>query len=89
MSTKVDPMKKTLFVIEKYVEDVKQDEKSSPGLLESLMKPTCLVKDALRQILLKWVNLDPKSLKLEFQLFGFRKSDGFPPPMPAFSPSKF
>merc|ERR1711965_739649 len=36
------------FVIEKYVEDVKQDEKHVPDLLESIMRPTCLVKEELR-----------------------------------------
>ena len=35
------------FVIEKYVEDVKQDEKSVPDIVESIMMPTCLVKEEL------------------------------------------
>ena len=44
---KVVPKKKTLFVIEKYIEDVKQDEKHVPDLLESIMRPTDPVKEEL------------------------------------------
>ena len=39
--------------MEKYVEDVKQEEKHVPDLLEAIMRPTCLVKKELRQILSK------------------------------------
>ena len=45
--------KRHFFVIEKYVEDVKQEEKHVPDLLESIMRPTCLVKEELRPILFK------------------------------------
>ena len=38
------------FVIEKYVEDVKQDEKHVPDLLEPIMRPPGLVKEKLRPI---------------------------------------
>ena len=41
------------FVIEKYVKDVKQDEKHVPDLLESIVRPTCLIKEELRLILFK------------------------------------
>ena len=41
------------FVIEKYVEDVKQDEKHVPDLLELIMRPTDPVKEELRRILCK------------------------------------
>ena len=40
--------KKYFFVMEKYIEDVKQDEKHVPDLLEPIMRPTCLVKEELR-----------------------------------------
>ena len=40
--------KRHVLVIEKYVEDVKQDEKSVPDLLESIMRSTCPVKEELR-----------------------------------------
>ena len=41
------------FVIEKYIEDVKQDEKDVPDLLESIMRPTDHVKEELQRILIK------------------------------------
>ena len=47
-------LRKTHFVVkEKYVEDVKQDEKSVPDVLESIMKPSGLVKEELQRILFK------------------------------------
>ena len=39
--------KRYFFVIEKYVEDAKQDEKHVPDLLESIMRPTDPVKEEL------------------------------------------
>ena len=45
--------KRQVFVIEKYVEDVKQDEKHVPDLLESIMRPKLFVKEGLRPILFK------------------------------------
>ena len=39
--------------MEKYIEDARQDEKSNPDLLEAIMRPTCLVKEELRQNLFK------------------------------------
>ena len=41
------------FVIEKYIEDAKQEEKHIPDLLESIMRPPGLVKEELRSILFK------------------------------------
>ena len=38
------------LVMEKYMEDVKQDEKHVPDLLEPIMKGSGLVKEALRVI---------------------------------------
>ena len=40
----VDPKKNTLF-IEQHIEDVKQDQKTVPDLLESTMRPTDPVKE--------------------------------------------
>ena len=40
--------KKYVVVIEKYMEDVRQDEKHVPDLLESIMRPTYLLKEELR-----------------------------------------
>ena len=39
--------KTQFFVIENYVEDVKQVQKDVPDLVESIMRPTDLVKDEL------------------------------------------
>ena len=46
----VDPKKNTCFVIEKYFEDVKQDEKSVPDLVERIVQPTDPVKEELQRI---------------------------------------
>ena len=48
------------FVIEKYIEDARQDEKHVPDLLESIMRPTDPVKEELRQNLFKTNQFDPK-----------------------------
>ena len=50
-------------LMEKCVEDARQDEKHVPDLLESIMKPTDPVKDELRQTLFKMTNLTRKSRK--------------------------
>ena len=42
-----------VFVIDKYIEDVKQDEKSVPDLLESIMMPIDNVKEELRMKTMK------------------------------------
>ena len=36
--------KRHFFVIEKYIEDLRQDEKHIPDLLEAIMRPTDPVK---------------------------------------------
>ena len=60
----VVPKKKTLFVMEKYSEDVRQQEKDVPDLLEAIMRPTCLVKEELRQILFKLSQFRPEITKI-------------------------
>ena len=50
-------IKKTLFLMEKYIEDVRQDEKLVPDLLESIMRPTDPVKEELRQKLFKMTQI--------------------------------
>ena len=40
--------KRHFFVMEKYIEDARQEEKDVPDLLEAIMRPTCLVKEKLR-----------------------------------------
>ena len=50
---KLSLRKRDFFVIEKYIEDVKQDEKHVPDLLEAIMKAPGLVKEELRRNLCK------------------------------------
>ena len=81
-------------MLAKYVEDVKQDEKSVPDLVESIMKAPGLVKEALRRSLLKMNQfriLDPKSTKIwiaRFALLKIMDSRQRRPTQPA-RPSKF
>ena len=58
MSGEVDPKKKTLLLIEKYIEDAKQDEKRVPDLLEAIIQPPGLVKEELRLNLFKMNKFD-------------------------------
>ena len=60
---------KHCFVIETYVEDVKQDEKHVPDLLESIMRPTCLVKEELRTNSCKSNGLQTRLKKTHFPSF--------------------
>ena len=71
--------KRHFFVVGKYVEDVKHDEKHIPLLLELIMRPPGLVKEELGRNLIKMTRFGSKMLKIRFQLFGFRKSGIFPP----------
>ena len=63
--------------MEKYIEDVRQDEKHVTYLLESIMRHTRLVKEELWPNLFKMTQNDSKNSG--FQLFGFQKSDIFQP----------
>ena len=58
------PKKKTFFVMEKYVEDARQEEKDIPDLLEAIMRPTCLVKEELQQHLSQMGQFRPKIIKI-------------------------
>ena len=65
--------KRHFFAIEKCIEDVKQDEKDVPDLLEAIMRPTCLVKEELRRILCKMNQFGPEITKIRvctFQMSG-------------------
>ena len=68
-SVKLSQRKRHLFVIEKYVEDLKQDEKSVPDLLESIMRPTDPVKEELRRISCKMNKIIPKVTKIRVSTF--------------------
>ena len=60
-----------MFLIEKYNEDLRQDEKHVPDLLESIMRPTDPVKYELRQKLFKIDQFGSKITKNE----GFKVLD--------------
>ena len=57
------------FVVEKYVEDVRQEEKDVPDLLEAIMRPTCLIKEELRQNLFKMNQFRSKIQKIKVSTF--------------------
>ena len=57
------------FVMEKYIEDAKQEEKDVPDLLESIMRPTCLVKEELRQLLFKMSQFESQISKIKVSTF--------------------
>ena len=76
--------------MEKYIEDVRQDEKHVSDLLEAIIQPPGLVKEELRQKLFKIDKFRPAIIKSRLQLFGFRKSKVFPlEANTTFSPTKF
>ena len=50
--------------MEKYNEDVRQDEKHVPDLLEAIMRPTDPVKEELRQISFKMSQFKSKITKI-------------------------
>ena len=71
--------KRHFFLIEKYNEDVRQDEKHVLDLLESIMRPTDSVKEELRQKFFKMIQIRSEITKMRVQNFGSRKSKVFPP----------
>ena len=58
-----------VFVIEKYVEDVKLDDKDIPDLLEAIMRPTDPVKEELRRISCKMNQFRYKITKIRVSTF--------------------
>ena len=50
--------------MEKYTEDVKQDEKHVPDLLEPIMRPTDPVKEELRPIVCNMSQFRPEITKI-------------------------
>ena len=61
--------KRHVFLIEKYIEDVRQDEKHVLDLLESIMRPTDPVKEELRRILIKLTQIRSKIQKIKVSTF--------------------
>ena len=66
---KLYPRKRHFFVMEKYIEDARQEEKDVPDLLEAIMRLTCLVKEELRQNLFKMSQFRPKIQKIKVSIF--------------------
>ena len=66
----VDPRRRYVFVIEKYIEDVKQEEKHFPDLVESIKRPPGLVKEGLRKISCKISQFRSKITKIRVCTFG-------------------
>ena len=56
--------KRYFFVMEKYIEDARQEEKDVPDLLEAIMRPTDPVKEALQQNLFKMCQFRPEITKI-------------------------
>ena len=88
--TKLTLRKRHVFLIEKYTEDVRQDEKHVPDLLESIIQPPGLATEELRQRLFERSQISSKIRKIRVSTFGFRKSNIFPlEANTTFSPSRF
>ena len=63
--------------MEKYIEDVRQDEKHVPDLLESIIQPTDPVKDELRQKLFKMIQFGSKIQKMRVSTFWIPEFQNF------------
>ena len=69
----------TYFIlIEKYIEDVRQDEKHVPDLLEAIMRPTDPVKDELRQKLFEIDQFGSKIKNMWVSKFWIPEIQSFP-----------
>ena len=66
---KLTPRKRHFFLIEKYIEDARQDEKHVPDLLESIIQPPDPVKEEFLQKLLKITQFDSKINKMMVSTF--------------------
>ena len=74
---KLTPRKRHIFLIEKYIEDVKQDEKHVPNLLEAIIRSPGHVKDELRPILFKMDQFGSKIKKIKVSTFWIREIRSF------------
>ena len=75
---KLYPRKKYFFVMDKYIEDARQEEKDVPDSLEAIMRPTCLVKEELRQNLFKMIQFGRKITKIRVSTFWIPEIRCFP-----------
>ena len=70
--------KRHLFLMEKYIEDARQDEKHMPDLLESIMMTKLFGKEELRLILFKMIQIRTKIKKIKVSTFWFPQIQSFP-----------
>ena len=70
--------KRQCVLIEKYVEDLRRDEKHVPDLLELIMSPPDPVKEELRQKLFKITQISSKIKKMRFSKFWILEIQSFP-----------
>ena len=70
--------KRYVFLIEKYFEDARQDEKHVPDLLEAIIQPPDPVKDELRQTLFKINQIRPRIPKIRVSTFWIPEIRCFP-----------
>ena len=75
---KLYPRKRHFFLIGKYIEDARQDEKHVPDLLEAIMRPTDPVKEELRQKLSKMIQFGSKITKMRVSKFWIPEIQNFP-----------
>ena len=66
---KLYPRKTHFFVMAKYVEDVRQEEKDVPDLLEPIRRPNRLVKEQLRQNSIKLIKFRHNITKIKVSTF--------------------
>ena len=64
--------------LKKYAEDVKQDRKIDPDLVESIMRPTDPVKEELRQKLSKMTQISSNIKKMRVSKFWIPEIQNFP-----------
>ena len=64
--------------MEKYIEDVRQDEKHVPDLLESIIQPPGRVREELRPILFKMTRFGSKLTKIKVSTFWIPEIQSFP-----------
>ena len=74
----IKPYKKYFFLIEKCFEDVRQDEKHVPDLLEPIMRPPGLVKEELRPILFRMPHIRSEIKNSRVSTFWIPEIRSFP-----------
>ena len=70
--------KRNIVLIEKYFEDVRQDEKHVPDLLESITRPKLFVKDEIRQQFFNMNQFGSKIKKMKVSTFWIPEFQSFP-----------